>query len=73
MKGNGLLISDADENQLYMAMLELIAASDKKRYAMGSESWEIVQGYSSQNMAKKYESIYLTMLRARWHHMSKEA
>lgn len=73
VKGNGLLISDADENQLYMAMLELIAASDKKRYAMGSESWEIVQGYSSQNMAKKYESIYLTMLRARWHHMSKEA
>ena len=61
VKENGRLVVAGDEEALYSAMRELYELPPEKRAQMGDKSREIVQGYSSENMARQYEMVYLRL------------
>jgi glycosyltransferase involved in cell wall biosynthesis len=54
---NGILIPCNDENALYSAMKEL-RDNKELRVAKGKKSLEMIQDYSSENMAKNYCALY---------------
>lgn len=58
VNGNGFLVSDGDEEELYQKMMFMINRSDDEISAMHEKSLTIVQNYSSKEMARKYEMIY---------------
>lgn len=62
VKDNGILVADNDEEALYQAILSIYKQDEKKSKAMCEESQRIVQDYSSERMAQKYEKIYQEML-----------
>ena len=54
---NGILVPCNDEEALYIAMKQF-RDNEKLRISKGKKSFEIVQNYSSINMAKNYCNIY---------------
>ena len=62
VKGNGRLVADGDEDALYGAMRELYELSPEERASMCDKSWELVQNYSSDNMARQYEMVYFRLM-----------
>lgn len=62
VKDNGVLVADNDEEALYQAILSIYKQDEEKNKAMCEESQRIVQDYSSERMAQKYEKIYQEML-----------
>lgn len=63
VKGNGVLISDYDDEALQSEMLDMYTASPESRKMMKNISLALVQEYSSKKMAEKYSSLYLEMLK----------
>lgn len=62
VRDNGYLISDNDEDALYQAILKIYKQDAAQTDMMCEASKRIVQEYSSQGMARKYEKIYQEML-----------
>lgn len=62
VKDNGILISDNDDNALLCAMKKFLQCKVSEREHLGTISRQIVQEYSSVEMAKKYVEIYKDFL-----------
>lgn len=54
---NGILIADDDEQGLYLAM-KLLRDNNELRIRKGNKSYEMVQTYSAETMAKEYCALY---------------
>ena len=61
VQDNGILVPDNDEEALYRAIEAIYAQSAEQTAAMCGASHRIVQGYSSETMAREYEAIYNEM------------
>lgn len=55
---NGFLIPDNDEDALYRAIWQVYHSTANEKKSMSMASQRIVQGYSSESMARQYEKIY---------------
>lgn len=58
---NGLLVPAGDEDALYRAICKIYHSDQDQKDAMSGASLQIVQEYSSENMARAYERIYNDM------------
>ena len=68
VKQNGVLVPAGDEDALYHAMHNLYRMGQDERAEMGKRSGAIVeQGYSSDDMARKYLQLYQEMSTTRQH------
>lgn len=61
VKGNGILFDDNDDEALIDAMKQMISTTGKEKERMQECSKEIVEKYSSTQMAIKYTDIYYNM------------
>lgn len=58
VQDNGILVPAGDEDALFSAILEIYQQTQSQRDAMKQASLRIVEGYSSEGMARAYEKIY---------------
>ena len=58
VQDNGILIPAGDDEALYAAIKQIYMQDQDKLGTMEKASLRIVQGYSSENMARAYEQIY---------------
>lgn len=65
VRDNGILVPDNDEDALYRAMETVYNQTPEQREAMCHASNRIVQAYSSEEMARKYEKIYDEMTKVK--------
>ncbi len=65
VRDNGILVPDNDEDALYRAIKTIYTQTPEETQAMRQASDEIVQGYSSKNMARQYEKIYDEMTKVK--------
>lgn len=63
VQDNGILVPDNDEDALYRAMETVYNQPPEQTQAMSKASHRIVQSYSSETMARRYEQIYDEMTR----------
>lgn len=62
VKGNGILCPDYDGEAIYQAMKRLLFMSSGERKLMIRGSQNISKNYSSDKMAKRYESVYCEVI-----------
>lgn len=62
VKENGILVPDNDKNKLLSAIKTIMKSNRERKIAYSTESLKIVEGYSSQKMAKEYSKIYRQLL-----------
>ena len=58
VQDNGILVPAGDEDALLTAIMEIYQQDKDRANAMKQASLHIVEGYSSQGMARAYEKIY---------------
>lgn len=58
VQDNGILVPAGDDEALYQAVMKVYEANKEQFEGMSQASLRIVQGYSSESMARAYEEIY---------------
>lgn len=61
VQDNGFLVPAGDDEAVYSAIMKFYSQNTQEKDAMSQASLRIVQGYSSERMARNYEEIYNEM------------
>lgn len=65
VKGNGILVEEANDDALYYAMKKIYDSSEKVISEIQKESFLLSESYSSKKMAVSYMNLYIQALAER--------